>query len=226
MASTSAKRCKKYGKGHGSGTHHSRRDRVADPTKATDAQRKRAARRAKTTHTAPKPATRKAIKAAQPEQKPTPTWVIGSSANRTTPTTVAEARPPMERTAPVAIVATASPVIEERPDDVTDSALADAVGYVGAAVEDMDGAIALIAAGLDAMAKLRELPIEELNLTIRTYNLLKRENIDSVGDLAGRTEAELRQIRNFGDKSADEVKEKLAALNPPLALQSATPVAA
>jgi DNA-directed RNA polymerase subunit alpha len=53
------------------------------------------------------------------------------------------------------------------------------------------------------------LPIEELDLTVRSYNCLKREGIHSVGELVSRSEADLMDIRNFGAKSIDEVKGKL-----------------
>ncbi len=57
------------------------------------------------------------------------------------------------------------------------------------------------------------LPIEELDLTVRSYNCLKREGINTVGELIGaRTEADLLDIRNFGQKSIDEVKMKLAGM--------------
>ena len=55
-------------------------------------------------------------------------------------------------------------------------------------------------------------PVEELNLTIRSYNCLKREGIHQVGELVARSEADLLDIRNFGAKSINEVKEKLAEL--------------
>ena len=54
--------------------------------------------------------------------------------------------------------------------------------------------------------------IEELNLSVRSYNCLKREGINSVGDLVEKSEAELMDIRNFGQKSIDEVKAKLEEL--------------
>ena len=60
------------------------------------------------------------------------------------------------------------------------------------------------------------MPIEQLDLTVRSYNCLKREGIHSVGELLGRSEADLMDIRNFGAKSIDEVKEKLASLGLPL----------
>ena len=51
--------------------------------------------------------------------------------------------------------------------------------------------------------------IEELELGVRSYNCLKREGIQTIGDLVSKTEAELLNIPNFGKKSIDEVKEKL-----------------
>ena len=55
-------------------------------------------------------------------------------------------------------------------------------------------------------------PIEALELTVRSFNCLKREGIHSVGELIGRSEADLMDIRNFGSKSIDEVKAKLASM--------------
>jgi DNA-directed RNA polymerase subunit alpha len=54
--------------------------------------------------------------------------------------------------------------------------------------------------------------IEELNLSVRSYNCLKREGINTVGDLVQKSEGELMDIRNFGQKSIDEVKLKLEEL--------------
>jgi DNA-directed RNA polymerase subunit alpha len=56
------------------------------------------------------------------------------------------------------------------------------------------------------------LPIEDLNLSVRSYNCLKREGVNTVGDLVQKTEQELTDIRNFGQKSIDEVKSKLDEL--------------
>ncbi|MBV7294680.1 DNA-directed RNA polymerase subunit alpha [Corynebacterium sp. TAE3-ERU12] len=55
-------------------------------------------------------------------------------------------------------------------------------------------------------------PIEDLEFSMRSYNCLKREQIDTVGQLAARTESDLLDIRNFGEKSITEIKEKLAEL--------------
>lgn len=52
-------------------------------------------------------------------------------------------------------------------------------------------------------------PIEEMDLTVRSYNCLKREGVATVGDLVQKTEEDLLEIRNFGQKSIDEVKAKL-----------------
>ncbi len=64
----------------------------------------------------------------------------------------------------------------------------------------------------------RELNVE---LTVRSYNCLKREGIHTVGELVGRSEADLLDIRNFGAKSIDEVKAKLAGMG--LALKDSPP---
>ena len=56
------------------------------------------------------------------------------------------------------------------------------------------------------------LTVEDLNLSVRSYNCLKRESINTVGDLVQKSEAELMDIRNFGQKSIDEVKAKLEEL--------------
>ena len=54
--------------------------------------------------------------------------------------------------------------------------------------------------------------IEELEIGVRSYNCLKREGIQTVGDLVKRSEAELMNIPNFGKKSIDEVKDNLSKL--------------
>jgi DNA-directed RNA polymerase subunit alpha len=72
-----------------------------------------------------------------------------------------------------------------------------------------------------ALAADLALPIEDLELTVRSYNCLKREGIHSVGELVGRSEADLLDIRNFGQKSIDEVKAKLHGMG--LALKDSPP---
>lgn len=56
------------------------------------------------------------------------------------------------------------------------------------------------------------LPIEDMDFSVRSYNCLKREGITTVGELIERTEEDLMSIRNFGQKSIEEVKQKLAEL--------------
>ena len=54
-----------------------------------------------------------------------------------------------------------------------------------------------------------ERPVEDLELTVRSYNCLKREGIDTIGQLATMSEEELMNIRNLGMKSVDEIRSKL-----------------
>jgi DNA-directed RNA polymerase subunit alpha len=57
---------------------------------------------------------------------------------------------------------------------------------------------------------LDDIMIEELELGVRSYNCLKREGVETVGDLISRSEAELLSVPNFGKKSIEEVRERLA----------------
>jgi DNA-directed RNA polymerase subunit alpha len=56
------------------------------------------------------------------------------------------------------------------------------------------------------------MPIENLDLTVRSYNCLKREGINTVSELIALSEHQLVNIRNFGQKSVDEVRDKLAEM--------------
>ena len=60
--------------------------------------------------------------------------------------------------------------------------------------------------------KVLEMTIEDLELSVRSYNCLKRAAINTVEDLANRTEEEMMKVRNLGRKSLDEVKNKLHSL--------------
>ena len=55
-------------------------------------------------------------------------------------------------------------------------------------------------------------PLEELGLSMRTYNCLKRAGIDSLGQLVEKTEKELMELRHFGQKSLEEVNERLGVM--------------
>jgi DNA-directed RNA polymerase subunit alpha len=59
--------------------------------------------------------------------------------------------------------------------------------------------------------RLYEMPIEDLNLSVRAYNCLKRAGITKVGQLLEMSEDDLLGVRNFGRKSLDELRERLAA---------------
>ncbi len=60
--------------------------------------------------------------------------------------------------------------------------------------------------------KVLEMTIEELDLSVRSYNCLKRAGINSVEDLTNKTEADMMKVRNLGRKSLDEVVQKLNGL--------------
>ncbi|MED7635315.1 UNVERIFIED_CONTAM: DNA-directed RNA polymerase subunit alpha [Limosilactobacillus fermentum] len=60
--------------------------------------------------------------------------------------------------------------------------------------------------------KVLDKTIEELDLSVRSYNCLKRADIQTVKDLTERTEADMMKVRNLGTKSLDEIKLKLAEL--------------
>ena len=65
----------------------------------------------------------------------------------------------------------------------------------------------------DGNAKKINMTIEDLDLTVRSYNCLKRAGISTVQELTEKTEDEMSRVRNLGKKSLKEVKEKLAELN-------------
>ena len=73
----------------------------------------------------------------------------------------------------------------------------------------------------EQIAESLNLPVEDLNLSVRSYNCLKREGIHTVGELVARSEEDLLDIRNFGSKSILEVKVTLHNLG--LSLRDAAP---
>ena len=60
--------------------------------------------------------------------------------------------------------------------------------------------------------KVLEMPIEELELSVRSYNCLKRAGISTVEDLANKSQEDMMKVRNLGKKSLDEVTKKLIDL--------------
>ena len=64
-----------------------------------------------------------------------------------------------------------------------------------------------------SMGKVLEMTIEELDLSVRSFNCLKRAGINTVEDLINKTEDDMMKVRNLGRKSLDEVVAKLASLD-------------
>ena len=69
----------------------------------------------------------------------------------------------------------------------------------------------------DSKDKMLELTIEELDLSVRSFNCLKRANINNVEDLISRTGEDMMKVRNMGRKSLEEVQNKLAMMGLSLA---------
>jgi DNA-directed RNA polymerase subunit alpha len=75
----------------------------------------------------------------------------------------------------------------------------------------------LVEKGEPARDKVLEMTIEELDLSVRSYNCLKRAGINTVEDLTNKTEDDMMKVRNLGRKSLEEVVQKLEAMGLSLA---------
>ena len=64
----------------------------------------------------------------------------------------------------------------------------------------------------DKKEKVLDMTIEELDLSVRSYNCLKRAGINTVEELTQKTEEDMMKVRNLGKKSLEEVEQKLDAL--------------
>lgn len=64
----------------------------------------------------------------------------------------------------------------------------------------------------DVIEKVLEMTVEELDLSVRSYNCLKRAGINTVDELAQKTEDDMMKVRNLGKKSLEEIQGKLANL--------------
>ncbi|MFN7998948.1 MAG: DNA-directed RNA polymerase subunit alpha [Bryobacteraceae bacterium] len=64
--------------------------------------------------------------------------------------------------------------------------------------------------GMDKMSEILNRSVEELELSVRSYNCLKNANIQTIGELVQKSEAEMLRTKNFGRKSLNEIKEILA----------------
>lgn len=73
----------------------------------------------------------------------------------------------------------------------------------------MAGMDILISKDNDKQVKVLEMPIEEMDLSVRSYNCLKRANINTVEDLIKKSKNDMLKVRNLGLKSIDEVVNKL-----------------
>jgi DNA-directed RNA polymerase subunit alpha len=76
-------------------------------------------------------------------------------------------------------------------------------------VESMANQSLLVSSKEDKVIKLLEMSIEDMDLSVRSYNCLKRANINTVEDLTKKTEDDMLKVKNLGRKSLDEVINKL-----------------
>jgi DNA-directed RNA polymerase subunit alpha len=97
----------------------------------------------------------------------------------------------------------------------------DAIGYAAKLLKDhmtifinfeevAEAAEEVSERGLDKMSEVLNRSVEELELSVRSYNCLKNANIQTIGELVQKTEAEMLRTKNFGRKSLNEIKEILA----------------
>ena len=83
--------------------------------------------------------------------------------------------------------------------------------------ETMGSASTLVEKAETQRDKVLEMTIEELDLSVRSFNCLKRANINTVEDLISKTQEEMMKVRNLGRKSLEEVMNKLAMMGLSLA---------
>lgn len=83
--------------------------------------------------------------------------------------------------------------------------------FVGLTEEAKDAEI-MVEKEEDKKEKVMEMTIEELDLSVRSYNCLKRAGINTVQELTQKSEEDMMKVRNLGRKSLEEVQEKLAEL--------------
>jgi len=99
----------------------------------------------------------------------------------------------------------------------------DAIGYAAKLLKDHmaifinfeelpDAAEETTERSLDKMGEQLNRSVEELELSVRSYNCLKNANIQTIGELVQKTEAEMLRTKNFGRKSLNEIKEILSSM--------------
>jgi DNA-directed RNA polymerase subunit alpha len=102
-----------------------------------------------------------------------------------------------------------------RPDDAVGMGARRLMGYLhlfAGLSETTKHTEFIIEKGEGKKDRIYEMSIEELELSVRSYNCLKRANINTVEDLVSRTEEEMMRVRNLGRKSLEEVLKKIADL--------------
>ncbi len=83
--------------------------------------------------------------------------------------------------------------------------------------DNVGGDPVIVEKSSDDTSKQLQMTIEELDLSVRSFNCLKRANINTVEDLISKTEDEMMKVRNLGRKSLEEVINKLAMMGLSLA---------
>lgn len=83
--------------------------------------------------------------------------------------------------------------------------------------DTLDGRPIVVEKSADPQSTVLDMTIEELDLSVRSFNCLKRANINTVADLISKTEDEMMKVRNLGRKSLEEVIVKLEAMGLSLA---------
>ena len=78
--------------------------------------------------------------------------------------------------------------------------------------EEASKAVTVVDAVETQQDKILEMTIEELDMSVRSFNCLKRAGIDTVRDLVNKTEEDMIRVRNLGKKSLEEVIQKLQSL--------------
>ena len=78
--------------------------------------------------------------------------------------------------------------------------------------EEASKAVTVVDAIEAKQEKVYEMTIEELDMSVRSFNCLKRAGIDTVKDLVNKTEEDMIRVRNLGKKSLEEVIQKLQSL--------------
>jgi DNA-directed RNA polymerase subunit alpha len=79
--------------------------------------------------------------------------------------------------------------------------------------EEISDEVTMVEKEEEKKDKVLEMTIEELDLSVRSYNCLKRAGINTVEELIQRTQEDMMKVRNMGRKSLEEVNNKLEELN-------------